>query len=101
MLRPGKFSVNSAGEDEVHSVAPTVSGENRDSKVYGAEISWSCAQEGQNTPQTEVRFYLLLIVRCNSIDSFRSILGTFSALIVQYCQSKPEDMHEHLQKKCT
>ena len=48
----------------MYGVAPTVSGENRDSKVYGAEISWSCAQEGQNTPQTEVRFYLLLIVRC-------------------------------------
>ena len=74
----------------MRGVAPTVSGENRDSKIYGAEISWSCAQEGQNTPQTEVRFYLLLIVRCNSIDSFGSILGTFSALIVQYCQSKPE-----------
>ena len=50
MLRPGRFSVNSAGEEgRVHGVAPTVSGENRDSKVYGAETSWSCAQEGQNT----------------------------------------------------
>ena len=58
MLRPGRFSVNSAGEVDVHGVAPTVSGENRDSKVCGAEISWSCAQQGQthSTDGSEILF---------------------------------------------
>ena len=58
-----------------------------------------CARRSEHTTDgSEILF--ALIVRCNSIDSFGSILGTFSALIVQYCQSKPEkDMHEDLQKK--
>ena len=47
-----------------------------------------CSRRSEHTVPTEVRFYLRLIVRCNSIDSFRSILGTFSALIVQNCQTK-------------